>query len=34
MINEIKVTVRNPFIDNLLTLESEKDSKNDEKTLF
>ena len=33
-VNETKVTSRNAFIDNLLALESEKGSKNDERTLF
>ena len=33
-INEIKVTSTNIFIDNLFALESEKESKNDERTLF
>ena len=33
-INETKVTSKNAFIDNLFALESEKESKNDERTLF
>ena len=33
-VNEIKVTSRSNFIDNLSALESEKESKNDETTLF
>ena len=34
MINETKITSINSFIDNIFELSSEKDSKNDEKTLF
>ena len=33
-VNETKVTLRNAFIDNIFALESEKQSKNDERTLF
>ena len=33
-VNETKVTSRNAFIDNLSALESEKESKNGERTLF
>ena len=33
-VNEIKVTSTNGFIDNLFPLESEKESKKDEGTLF
>ena len=33
-VNEAKVTWRNAFIDNRFALESEKESKNDKKTLF
>ena len=33
-VNEIKVTSRNLFIDNVFALESEKEWKNDEKTFF
>ena len=32
--NETKVTMGNGFIDNIFALESEKESKNDERTLF
>ena len=31
-VNEIKVTLRNIFIDNIFALESEEESKNDEGT--
>ena len=34
MINEIKVTLRNTFMDHLFALESEKESKSDKKTPF
>ena len=33
-VNETKVISRNAFIDNLFALEREKESKNDERTLF
>ena len=33
-VNETKVTSRNAFIDNFFALESEKESKDDERTLF
>ena len=33
-VNKTKVTSRNTFIDNLFALESERESKNDEKSLF
>ena len=33
-VNKTKVTLRNAFIDNLFALESEKELKNDERTLF
>ena len=33
-VNETKVTSRNAFIDNFFALESEKEPKNDEKSLF
>ena len=33
-VNETKVTSRNAFIDNIFALESEKESRNDERTLF
>ena len=33
-VSETKVTTRNAFIDNIFALESEKESKNDERTLF
>ena len=33
-VNETKVTLRNAFIDNIFALESEKESKNDERNLF
>ena len=32
--NETKVALKNAFIVNLFSLDSEKESKNDEKTLF
>ena len=34
MVNEAKLTSRNAFIDKLFELESEKGSKDDERTLF
>ena len=33
-VNESKVTLRNTFIVNLFALKSEKESKNEERTLF
>ena len=33
-VNRTKVTLTNPFIDNLFALENEKESKNDQRTLF
>ena len=33
-VNETKVTSRNAFIEKLFVLECEKESKNDERTLF
>ena len=33
-VNKTKVTSRNTFIDNLFALERERESKNDEKSLF
>ena len=33
-VNETKITSINAFIDNLFALESQKESKNDEKTVF
>ena len=33
-VNGTKVTLRNAFIDNPFALESDKDSKNEERTLF
>ena len=33
-VNKTKVTSRNTFIDKLFALESERESKNDEKSLF
>ena len=33
-VNETKVTLRNAFIDNLFALESQKEPKNNERTLF
>ena len=33
-VNETKIISRNAYIDNLVALESEKDSINDERTLF
>ena len=34
MVNETKATSRNAFINNVFALKSEKESRNDKKTLF
>ena len=34
MVNETKTTSRNAFINNVFALKSEKESRNDKKTLF
>ena len=34
MVNETKATSRNDFINNVFALKSEKESRNDKKTLF